>query len=383
MSTKKQTVQQTIVGTISENKSINGNVTGGSGVTDHDRLYNREKENQHPIEAITNLRKELDEKLDSKTAIPLIEKAVNGKGAGLYYDAKKELARKAYWYVTAEIDPVTKQGTKESIISGPYDLGQGGGGGGGGVTRVTIRQINWPTVVVLDSKVELTINWSSTIGDEMEPTGPGTIYVSVNGKQVIIKANQPQGQVTFDISKYIVAGSNTVQVNVLDAYGTTAVKVSTITAVTLELKSNFDATQAYTDKIIYTYIPYGSIDKTVYFIIDGDVYDTRVVKSSGEQQSFTIKDLTHGHHTLEVYFTAEIDGNLVASNTLNYDLIYYVAGNKTPIIASTFGLQSCEQYVSFNIPYLVYIFGKNKFDVDLLVNDVVVKSLEVGTAQQY
>jgi hypothetical protein len=34
-------------------------------------------------------------------------------------------------------------GTKESIISGPYDLGQGGGGGGGGsLTTITLKAIN-------------------------------------------------------------------------------------------------------------------------------------------------------------------------------------------------------------------------------------------------
>ena len=32
-------------------------------------------------------------------------------------------------------------GTKTSIISGPYDLGQGGGGGGG-VTTVTLKQVD-------------------------------------------------------------------------------------------------------------------------------------------------------------------------------------------------------------------------------------------------
>ena len=31
-------------------------------------------------------------------------------------------------------------GTKESIISGPYDLGAGGGSGGG-VTKVSIRPV--------------------------------------------------------------------------------------------------------------------------------------------------------------------------------------------------------------------------------------------------
>ena len=59
--------------------SITGSVTKGIGVSDHSRLTNRNEEEQHPIEAITGLREELDGKLDSKTALPLINEAVGGK----------------------------------------------------------------------------------------------------------------------------------------------------------------------------------------------------------------------------------------------------------------------------------------------------------------
>ena len=91
-------------GTITPNKSIAGTISkktvGGTivacGSADHNRLINRDKADQHPIEAITDLRKELDSKLDSNTALPLIEEAVQNKAKGLYFDAKKELAKKSY-----------------------------------------------------------------------------------------------------------------------------------------------------------------------------------------------------------------------------------------------------------------------------------------------
>ena len=44
----------------------------------------------------TDLREELDSKLDSNTALPLIEEAVKNKAKGLYFDAAKELAKKSY-----------------------------------------------------------------------------------------------------------------------------------------------------------------------------------------------------------------------------------------------------------------------------------------------
>ena len=118
----------TLSGNISSSsrQSLKGTVASSDLITDHNRLTNRGKADQHPIEAITGLRKELDSKLDSNTALPLIEEAVKNKAKGLYFDAAKELAEKSYWYLTAEIDPATNSGTKESIISGPYDLDTAG-----------------------------------------------------------------------------------------------------------------------------------------------------------------------------------------------------------------------------------------------------------------
>lgn len=40
--------------------------TSSSGTTDHNKLKNRDAENQHPIKAITDLEKELSEKLEEE-----------------------------------------------------------------------------------------------------------------------------------------------------------------------------------------------------------------------------------------------------------------------------------------------------------------------------
>lgn len=384
-------------GTIKNKTSLSGSVTGrsasmaakasasGGGSTDHNRLINKDLENQHPIEAISGLRQELDSKLNAKTAAPLMNEAISGKAKGLYFDAMRQLARKSYWYLTSEIDPVTKMGTKDSVISGPYDLGMGGGSGGGsggGVTSVSVKPHEWPEVVVIGAKTELAINWSSTIGEDKSPTGAGTLYVTVNAKQVEVRANVSQGIVTFDITKYIIAGSNTVQVKILDMYGTTGVTVGTLNAVTLELTSDFNANLAYTGTINYTYTPFGDVTKTVCFEIDGKLKGTQIVKSTGESQTFQLSNLGHGSHNLEVYFTAIIGGAVVRSNSLFYDLIYYVPGNTTPIIASTFTDTEQEQFISFNIPYRVFIYDRNNFDVTLLVNGTQIQNLTVNTAVQ-
>ena len=118
MASGKITNKNTLSGAISSGNNLKtAAVTSCSGTTDHSRLINRAEADQHPIEAITGLRSELDSKLNSTTALPLIEESLQGKAKGLYFDALKELARKSYWYLTAEIDPKTGLGTKNSIIS--------------------------------------------------------------------------------------------------------------------------------------------------------------------------------------------------------------------------------------------------------------------------
>lgn len=375
-----------ISGSISSNIRKNASVSVGGGSTDHNRLTNRNLGDQHPISAITDLEEILEEKLDSKTALPLIEEATKGKAKGLYYDAMKELASKPYWYLTSEIDPITKQGTKSSIISGPYNLGAGGGGsGGGGITKVVLKQVNWPSTVVINNPVSLTVSWSSMIGEgsEAEPTGNGTLYLSVNNKQVEVKSNCPQGEVTFNLDKYLTTGNNVIQVRCLDAYGTTGITVGTLNTVNLEIKSSFDGSIPYTNIIPFTYIPYGDVRKTVYFYIDDALHGTQIVNSTGESQNYQISSLAHGSHKFKVYFESTINGENVRSNSLEYDLMYYVEGNQTPIISSTFKDFEQEQYINFNIPYNVFIYNKNIYNVDLYVNNIKYQSLEVDSKTQF
>lgn len=365
-----------ISGTITNKKSISGaTVSAGGGTNDHTRLTNRDADDQHPISAITDLQSILDSKLDSETALPLIDEAIKEKAKGLYYGPTSEFPNKSYWYLTSEIDQATGQGTLASIISGPYDLGSGGGGGGGGVTEVTILNTNpetgealWPGAVSLDAKTTIGIYWTSTRAGS--PTGAGTMYLYINDNLVSKKAVK-QGQIDYDITEYLVSGENKIEFKVTDAYSTSANIIGNVTGVSLKLTSAFEDDVSYTGDITYTYTPIGDISKTVHFIVDNVEVGQDIVKTTGEQCTHILKAMSHGAHTLQVYFVATLDGQEVNSNILKYDLITYESGNYTPIIASTFDAESeQEQYVSFNIPYRVYTPGKNTSVVYLYVNGV-------------
>ena len=86
--TGKITNSKSHSGKITVAPSFGGKISSG-GVTDHNRLFNRDAADQHPIESITNLREVLDSKLDAETALPLIEYATKGKARGLFFDAAK------------------------------------------------------------------------------------------------------------------------------------------------------------------------------------------------------------------------------------------------------------------------------------------------------
>ena len=216
-----------------------------------------------------------------------------------------------------------------------------------------------------------------------EPTGKGTITVYVNGKQVI-KRTCEQGQNSFDITEFLVSGENIVKVTMQDMYGSTEEIVATIQVVALSLQSNFDYTRAYTGTVNYTFTPIGNVDKMMHFLIDGKEIGTKRVRSSGEPQTFQIRNLGHKVYEFTAYFEATIDNEIVRSNELVYDLIHYTPGNKTPLIASQFKNLQQEQYITFSIPYIVYVYGKaGTTNVNLLVDDEIVNSLSVDQTEHY
>jgi hypothetical protein len=89
--------KRTLTGSISSGQTLTGSVKGGSGTTDHSRLINRAEPDQHPIEAITGLRPELDSKINSTTALLLIEEATKEAASDATSKANAaEIRAKAY-----------------------------------------------------------------------------------------------------------------------------------------------------------------------------------------------------------------------------------------------------------------------------------------------
>lgn len=266
-------------------------------------------------------------------------------------------------------------------VGDPIEVGTGGGGsgGGGGETNnasLTANNVTgWlSTTIVKDSPCEVSILWSS-IEDNM-PTGNGTAKITVNG---IVKAmlDVPQGTIKLDLSSYVAVGSNIVKVNISDVYGNSRTINFSVQVVEISLSSSFDASQAFSSPISFTYTPVGSIAKTMYFELDGAVIGTLNTSVSNRQQTYTIPQQPHGRHMFKCYFECTINNQTVRSNELYYELICLDKLSTEPIIVSSFDTKEVKQYANIVIPYTVYDPTASIATVSLYDGTTLVSTLQV------
>lgn len=270
------------------------------------------------------------------------------------------------------------------IIGDGVTVSTSGGGGGSGSGNNAVLSVSnttgWLSKTIAEgADCNLSFTWSS-LENEMA-TGDGVLAVKV-GNTVKATQNVAQGAVSLNVKAYLTPGSNTVKLTVTDVYGNSRTINFSVTVAAISLISTFDSSVAYSGSIAFTYIPKGSIPKTMHFVLDGEEINTAVVATSGRQQSFTIPAQAHGSHTFDVYFTAEIDGQTVESNHLYYDLICTEAGNTAPIIATRYNVTSVKQFETVNIPYIVFNPQNLSSNITLAVDGVSVASLTVSRTEQ-
>jgi hypothetical protein len=277
---------------------------------------------------------------------------------------------------------LTSQGVVVAGPLGPFS-GTGGGGGGTGGNNASITVTNttgWLSKTIADGDAcPVTLAWSS-VEDNM-PTGNGTLTIMVNS---VAKATMDiaQGDVTVDLSRYLSTGSNIVKVSVADVYGNSRTINFTVTCVSLSISSTFDASTPYTGAISFPYTPVGSIQKTIHFKLDGAEIASTTTSVSGRQMSQTIPQQRHGAHRLEVYFDCDINGQVVESNHLYFEIICLESLNTTPIIVSSFNRTTARQYETLNIDYTIYDPTSATAPVEIQVNGVTVADLTVDRTQQ-
>ena len=107
------------------------------------------------------------------------------------------------------------------IVGEGVEIVSGGGGGGGGDESASVLEVQNTTgwlskTISYGQNVTLTLTWSST--EDSTPTGNGTLQVYVNNS-LKRTANIAQGQLTIDVTDFLVIGSNSIRIRISDIYG--------------------------------------------------------------------------------------------------------------------------------------------------------------------
>lgn len=274
--------------------------------------------------------------------------------------------------------------SNEQDVAGPYGPFSGSGGGGSdNDAKLSLTNLSGslPSTISKGSSFNLSIKWSS-IENEVA-TGPGTFVLKVNDS-IIESTIVEQGIVTRDLKNYLALGDNTIKITLTDVYGnikTLALMVKTVTY-TLD-DSRFDSSVPFEGNITYIYTAKGEGTKTMHFLIDGEEVLTKDIVWASREDSVVLDALSHGSHYLDVYFTVEVGGVNVYSETKSYDLICYEKGNSKTIITSSARSIETNQYSNFNIPYYVFNTISNTVDVELLIDGEKINTLsKVGRTQQ-
>ena len=261
--------------------------------------------------------------------------------------------------------------------------GGGSGGGGGDIISAVLTVENttgWLSKTIADgAPCEVSFTWSS-IDNEM-PTGDGNMRITIND---VVRASIQiaQGNVSIDLTPYLSSGINKVKIRISDAYDQGKTTTFTITSVALSISSTFDTTQPYTSTFTFPCTPVGNVEKTIHVLIDDNEVVTQTTSLSARQLNLVIPAQSHGGHSLKVYFTANINGETVNSNTLYYEFIFLVPLNNTVVITSSFNTESVAQYSSVPIPYTVYDPASLTSDVNIYVNDTLVSTQTVDRTEQ-
>ena len=248
--------------------------------------------------------------------------------------------------------------------------GGGGGGTGGGGTAGIIQLVSISDLqhtIAKGGELLLEFSFTPSIGTK------GTLQIYANG---VLKKSQAinKGTSKIDVSSFVNVGTNEITFKVSDTVGNQGALVYLVDVIELTLKSNFNDITAYSGDIEFRYTPNGSGAKNITFKIDGNQYGTiDLVQSSGVQQTKIISGLTHGVHKLEVVSQSLINGNLVSSNKLEYNIIYYVEGNDTILISSKFNTKTAIQGELLSIDYVIYNPTSSTSTVNLLVNGSAVQ----------
>ena len=235
----------------------------------------------------------------------------------------------------------------------------GGGAGAGSSVTLKIAYIDGYTTPIVatlaDSKL---IRYEFSGEDSAGDTNlDGTATWKV-GNRIVATQEVSTGICEWDASDYVSIGDNKVLLTITHATGAVATKAWTVKVVDVRLESDFNDKKWYpaNEPVNFTFTPYGGVDKTVHFMMDGVEVATKtsVAAASGLSDYYTIAARPHGTCLFEAYMTAEINGKTVPSNHIAKDIIWFDETSSVPVIGTVMQEFTARQYEATNIVYTVF-----------------------------
>lgn len=243
-------------------------------------------------------------------------------------------------------------------------------------TTVTVNRITAsPLIITTSDSAVIEIDFSSV--DEDGETFDAT-YTWKSGSNILLTGALVQGKNSFDLSEFVSVGTQKFTLTVVDEAGTTVVKSWTIQKADIRIESAFN--DRYTTPIgrsvSFTYTPYGAVNKTIHFKLDG-VEDTITTSASGTLQSYTIPAKDHGSHLLEVWITATINSTEIETNHIFKDIIWYDETSDDAVIGCIYrndyyGTVTARQYDTTAIVYNVFDPNTSSPVIKRYIDDVLV-----------
>ena len=229
-------------------------------------------------------------------------------------------------------------------------------GGGGSVASTTLkvdRITSSPLTITLSDKAVIEYNVSSTDSDGETVD---CSYTWKKGSAIIASGSCNQGKNIFDATDHVSVGTHKFTLTVTDEGGSVSVKTWTIQMVDVRLETSFNDQIKYAANapINFTYTPYGAIEKTIHFKLDGVELEPVNTTVSGILQSYTLPA-----HLLEVWVTAIINNVEVEPDHIYKDIIWFDEESNIPVIGCIYrydyyGKVAARQYNTTDITYVVY-----------------------------
>lgn len=200
-------------------------------------------------------------------------------------------------------------------------------------------------------------------GDIVSDTG--TVRVTINNVVVGYSTiQQGRNSLTYFSGDggQLRAGNNTITIMVTDSNGNKRSLTWNVTVINLTLSSDFNVTSPFeqanlaSGAVVFSYTPFGGdIAKTVHFELDGAEIDTIVTRKYNTGMSYTLSNLSHGHHVIRCWMTAVVNEETITSNILRYDFLYVRRSGSGIIMAvDREENTSVTQGDILLFPYLVY-----------------------------